>query len=285
MTSPDLQTPLQVALQDSVLVVAHPDDEILWFGSVVGKVASIVICFEADPANPELSEARRKCIDEHPYRDRIINLGLEETRAFNKAGWPQPEQTDAGLDIAKDPQIAAVYERRAQELRSALDKTELPIANVFTHNPWGEYGHEEHVMVSRAATAWAGHRNAAVWYDNYASNWSYGLMLAHLEVSGRRWIKAEVAMQEMHDIADIYKKHGAWTWLDDYEMFHHDHFIQGPLPAKDSFRPQSLLPINLLRLDPKKERTPPAPSGPLARMQRALARILGNSQYGPKNNA
>lgn len=285
MTSPDLQTSLDEALQDSVLVVAHPDDEILWFGSVVGKVARIVICFEFDPANPDISAARQRCLDEHPFRDRIVNLGLEETCAFNKAQWPHPEPSAAGLAISRDPQIAAVYERRARELAAALDNTNVSPANVFTHNPWGEYGHEEHVMVSRAATAWAQRSDATVWYDNYASNWSVDLMLQHLEVTDRRWIKAEVAIQEMNDIADIYKKHGAWTWLDDYQMFAHDHFVEGPLPAKDVPRTGSLMPVNLLRLKAKKIRTAAARPGMFRRMQRALARMFGSRQNGPRKDA
>jgi hypothetical protein len=32
-------------VEGSILVVAHPDDEILWLGSVVAEVAQIVISF------------------------------------------------------------------------------------------------------------------------------------------------------------------------------------------------------------------------------------------------
>ena len=32
-------------LEQSILVVAHPDDEILWFSSIADKIHAIVICF------------------------------------------------------------------------------------------------------------------------------------------------------------------------------------------------------------------------------------------------
>ena len=90
----------------SLLVVAHPDDEILWFGSIVDEVEKIVICFLNDPSNPELAGARERVLTEHPLRDKITCLNADETGAFNHANWPRPETTRHGLRIVKDDKIA-----------------------------------------------------------------------------------------------------------------------------------------------------------------------------------
>ena len=46
-------------IENSTLVVAHPDDEILWFGSIVNKCKKVIICF--GPSNNfELSDGREK---------------------------------------------------------------------------------------------------------------------------------------------------------------------------------------------------------------------------------
>jgi hypothetical protein len=44
---------------ESVLVVAHPDDEALWFSSIVGRVRRVIIAYEACAELPELGARRR----------------------------------------------------------------------------------------------------------------------------------------------------------------------------------------------------------------------------------
>ena len=138
------------AFENATLVVAHPDDEILWFGSVVADVARIVICFRNDPANPELAAARDRVLDEHPLRDKIVCLGLDETGAFSHANWPRPETTEFGLRLVKVRQIAEAYRLCYLQLEERLARIIRDSTSVITHNPWGEYGHEEHVLVHRA---------------------------------------------------------------------------------------------------------------------------------------
>ena len=46
-------------LVDSILVVAHPDDEVLWFSSILDDVNRIIIVFVDTDQNPERDGARR----------------------------------------------------------------------------------------------------------------------------------------------------------------------------------------------------------------------------------
>jgi LmbE family N-acetylglucosaminyl deacetylase len=233
----------------SLLVVAHPDDEILWFGSIAAEVGKIVVCFLNDPAHPELAAARERVLAEHPYRDRIVCLGADETGAFNAANWPLPEASEYGLRIVKRRQIAERYRLCFKQLKKKLAPIVRDADRVITHNPWGEYGHEEHVLVHRVATLLAGAGKKDVWYDNHASSWSEDLMRQYLDKADRPLVRRTVDTGSMESIADVYRRHDAWTWFDSYRWFKDEYFVRGPLQRVDRPGFGWMFPVNLLRLE------------------------------------
>lgn len=259
----------------SVLIVAHPDDEILWFGSVVGSVDAIVICFLHDPSNPELSAARLRALAAHPLADRIKCLELTETCSFGLAEWEAPEVSQSGLRIRAATEVAEQYERTASVLKTALTPYVMDAANIFTHNPWGEYGHEEHVMVHRAVAALAEESRATVWYSNYASNWSYKLMRRYLDRTTTKVFRRTVPIAEMARMAEAYRDNHCWTWFDDYTWFDNEYFVRGPLKETAGAGFGWLFPVNLIHLpDRRKHRRKPL----LVRYARKLwRRLVGRS--------
>ena len=260
------------ALEGSVLIVAHPDDEVLWFGSVATRVDHIVVCFLNDPAKPELGRAREKLLEAHPWRDRLSCLGLDETGAFGLAAWPRPEVTDFGLDLVAPRKVAAEYQKRYQQLCDALTPYVRNAVNIITHNPWGEYGHEEHVLVHRAATAVAEANGKSVWYNNYASSWSEDLMRRYLDRAEHQVFRGDVAVEQMEVVANTYREHGAWTWFDGYVWFKEEFFVKGPLSKNDQPDFGWLFPVNMLQLP---ERNAPEVSSRKSIIRRALDRIIG----------
>ena len=268
MTITDLPA---TALENSVLIVAHPDDEILWFGSVGARVDRIVACFLDDPGNPELRNAREATLRAHPWRDRITCLGLDETGAFGLARWPRPDIMEYGLKIDRRRDTAIEYQLRFRQLRDALTPIVRGANNIFTHNPWGEYGHEEHVLVNCAATTLAEESGKAVWYSNYASTWSEDLMRRYLDTQDRPVFRGQVPVLQMQDIANVYREHGAWTWFDDYAWFPEEFFTQGPLNRSDAPGFGWLFPVNFIRL-PKRDE--PVATRRDSRLRRFLRRIF-----------
>ena len=232
----------------SLLVVAHPDDEILWFGSIVEQVSKIVICFLNDPSNPDMAAAREAVLAAHPLRDRIVALGVDETCTFNQAKWPRPEISEYGLKISKSRQAAGAYEACYRQLAKKLQPLVEAASSVITHNPWGEYGHEEHVLVHRAVASLAAAAGKDTWYDNYASSWSEDLMRLYLDKSERQVVSRHVDTEAMERIADVYRAHGAWTWFDDYRWFGEEFFVRGPLQLVEKPGFGWLFPVNMLRL-------------------------------------
>lgn len=57
------------------LIVAHPDDEIIWFSPQDFDL--IVITFLARHDKPYAEYCRKLTIEAHPLKDRIILLGLK----------------------------------------------------------------------------------------------------------------------------------------------------------------------------------------------------------------
>lgn len=92
-----------------VLIVAHPDDEIIWFS----------------PHKPYA----KLTIEAHPLRDRIILLGIEESGFW------------------KDDKRQLEFQKSEQALYEALEnlKKQFVINEIYTHNAQGEYGHDDHI--------------------------------------------------------------------------------------------------------------------------------------------
>lgn len=109
-----------------LVVVAHPDDETLFFSGVLFKHASQtqVICITDGNAD-SLGKARQR-----QFKKACRDFGV-----FRFQQWDFPDLFDRRLDIKK-------LEERLDELQH--------FKKVFTHGPLGEYGHPHHQDVCLA---------------------------------------------------------------------------------------------------------------------------------------
>src|SRR5690606_34980381 len=62
--------------------------------------------------------------------------------------------------------VAADYRRNYAMIRSRLADQLLAGMNVFTHAPWGEYGHEDHVQVYRVLESLRDEIGFTLWVSN-----------------------------------------------------------------------------------------------------------------------
>jgi len=271
-------------MKDSILVVAHPDDEVLWFSSILDRVGKIVICFTDAEHWPELGEARKRSLAEHACRDRIELLDICQVKSHNKSSWPEPTETDYGLRLDRFPDFDAPYQAQARRLEQALEPCLKGAANVFTHNPWGEYGHEDHVQVSRIVTSLAARYEKPIWYSNYVSNKSSSLMRRYMHGFGQTYYTMPVDTKRAREIADTYYRNGAWTWLPDYVWFDSEAFVSGPLESLAQPCTGALFPVNYLRVpfDPAQQRQK---SMSVYRRTRRLLRNLTGRRKPTADNA
>ena len=235
--------------EDSALIVAHPDDDILWLSSVVNKVGRTVFCFNDYPCNPDLGAARKKTIAEYPLLN-VSTLDIVEAQSYNEAEWDQPVLTEYGIKLSKNPEADARYKKTYTELVRALRVIVADRGNIFTHNPWGEYGHEDHILVYRALSQLRAEYGYALWFSNYCSNRSVYLMNSYICGFNTDYKCLPTNQELVKTIVELYKGNGCWTWYDDYQWFHEECLMQSTsfdtqtqtLPYGHSF------PINYLKV-------------------------------------
>jgi len=122
-------------IMENIIFAAHPDDEIIWFSSLIGmKDTLLVICFDTIPfdkqqENLEHTDKFTKILKE--YQKNILVIWLKTPKVVS-------------------PRIFGKVDNRVVEILKENIKTILNTLNpkkVYTHNPWGEYGHSEHIIL------------------------------------------------------------------------------------------------------------------------------------------
>jgi LmbE family N-acetylglucosaminyl deacetylase len=241
-------------LEKSIIVSAHPDDEILWFSSIMDKVDEIVFCFLNCKSKPNLGIGRSKSLLEHPIKN-ISYLDIEESETFNSADWQDPVVTEFGIEISKNGVSDKKYRENYYTLKQHLKKKLDSYLNVFTHNPWGEYGNEEHVQVYRVVKELQGKMKFNLWFSNYCSNSSFNLMLRYISGFDSEYVTLKTNKIIGNYIKNLYKKNNCWTWYDDWEWFNEESFMKDKdKNYTDEIRTYGhIFPLNMLKFDPLSE--------------------------------
>jgi LmbE family N-acetylglucosaminyl deacetylase len=247
----------------TTLVMAHPDDEVLWASSVLARMERIVLCFEDVASFPAWGEGRRRSLAAFPL-PAVTGLGLRESEALNGAAWPDPVATDYGLAVRRRPGcLPGFSEARYRETYARLVDGLRPLLagarSVLTHNPWGEYGHEDHVQVFRAVAALQREIGFAIRVPGYVSPKSYGLMLRCLPQfdCGAPPLPTDPALGAR--LQALYTANGCWTWFDDYAWPARESFYRLLGPGEAPVPPRGGHLLNMIWIDP------PPPRPPLAR--------------------
>ncbi|MBU6443398.1 MAG: PIG-L family deacetylase [Alphaproteobacteria bacterium] len=195
----------------SALVVAHPDDEALWLSSAVASTDRVVFCFGDPYGRPKTAAARRNAVA-HLTLPGLVNLAIPESGALHFVDWRQPTLTPYGVAVT-DAAVRARYEANyvllVAQMRSAL----AGVSDVYTHNPWGEYGHPDHIQVHRAVAALQAELGYTAWFTNYAGpdSWQLARKLAAQPYwTERRSVAPDRVLARQ--LMRIYQQSGAWTW-------------------------------------------------------------------------
>jgi hypothetical protein len=221
-------------LARACLVVAHPDDEVLWFSSILDRVANIVVCFEHCADLPELSEGRARVRLEYPL-SHVTWLQEAEPCSVHQVDWSQPAFGPHGLAL-NAPAVSAArvnaYNASYARLRAALAPRVAGMTHVITHNPWGEYGHPDHAQVARVLADLGAELDFRLLYSGYVASRTMPLaaqILPRLGTAYRLPTQPEIAAP----IEALYHKHACWTWPSDYQRFESETFLEdtGRSPA------------------------------------------------------
>jgi LmbE family N-acetylglucosaminyl deacetylase len=267
-------------LDRCAVVAAHPDDEVLWASSILAKAERIVICFGDVPFKPALTEGRRRAMAAF-LLPQARWLEIPESVVYNSAAWPLPAESPQGLAVRQAPHSMkgfseARYRENFARLREAFARDLAGCRNVVTHNPWGEYGHEEHVQVFRAVESLQRELGFTLWVSCYCSNRSDALMREYLPRLGTPTPPLPTDKVLGAQLQALYTETGCWTWADDYVWPDREVFYPWMLAPDPAPRTGTVRPINFIWLD----RPFPKPFdmsllGRLRRRARRSARTLG----------
>ena len=94
--------------EKSIIISAHPDDEVLWFSSILNKVDEIVFCYINVKSNHQWSNGRRKSLSEYPINN-ISCFGIQESEVFSINNWENPKITQYGVKTFKKDNASKRY--------------------------------------------------------------------------------------------------------------------------------------------------------------------------------
>jgi LmbE family N-acetylglucosaminyl deacetylase len=235
-------------LQNSILVAAHPDDEILWFSSILGKVDRTIICFLECKSKPDWTSGRAKSLKEYPLKN-LSCLSLNESEVFSAVNFIDPIVTSYGLKIADKKISDQKYVENYHKLKKELKPKLIHYENVFTHNPWGEYGNEEHIQIYRVIKNLKDEIGFNLWFPNYSSNKSYKLMLKYISNEKLEYVTFKANKMMADSIKKLYMRNRCWTWFDDWECFNEESFIKDKTADDKEKKYGQIFPINMINVE------------------------------------
>jgi hypothetical protein len=267
-------------LKNAIIVAAHPDDEILWFSSIITKVRAIAVCYLRQDSRPDWSAGRMQAIAHYPL-PHVSCLELKLSEVFDCSDWQYPHVTAFGLEIRRKGPKRENYEGNYLRLKKRLQALLAPYSHVFTHNPWGEYGHEEHVQVFRAVENLQAELKFSLWVSNYISNRSVPLMLASMNKIGNDNFCVSTNKDVAAQIRDGYIKYGCWTWYPDFHWADQDTFLQVNPLSQRKRHIGSVFPLNFIDIGELK-----SDANFYKKMDRLIKRVgrLGNRLLKSRSN-
>ncbi len=234
-------------LEKSILIVAHPDDEVLWFSSILDRVDEIVLCF-LDCKSPVWTEGRKLALLNHPIKN-LSCLEIDESAVFSDYNWHNPVITDYGIKIKDENKQETRYKQNFNQLKRKLKLALQNYSNVITHNPWGEYGNEEHIQIYRALNELQQINNYNLWFNNYCSNKSLKIVIDYIDLLDFDSVTFKTNKKLSKKIQRLYQKYNCWTWYDDWQVLDQETFIRIETDLRNVDKYGQAFPLNIIKVE------------------------------------
>jgi hypothetical protein len=90
---------------------------------------------------------------------------VDTAPVLRKSDWANPKLTAYGVELLDTcpPDVRSQYIANYDRLLSALDPYVAESEQIYSHNPWGEYGHEAHIQVWSVVSRLARERGRTLW--------------------------------------------------------------------------------------------------------------------------
>ena len=93
-----------------------------------------------------------------------------------------------------------------------------------------------------------------LWMSNYCTNRSLPLAMRYFPASSAPYLRLPADKDFANEVADVYKRHGCWTWSDDWTWFEDECFMEAPEGVGAPVSGGHLFPLNMFTVDTPRSR-------------------------------
>ena len=160
-------------------IFSHSDDEVIWANTQ--EFDKIIIVYFGVKDKPEVKEKRIQAMLNHPLKSKMIYLFIEE------------------LDIKHRRDRCGEHNEQFNIIVDKLAEFIEGVDEVWTHNPWGEYGHADHILVSKAVMRMFNCPIFAAAFGKHGQNKGYTIH------------KKKFDFGFYYKVKNVYQEAGCWT--------------------------------------------------------------------------
>ena len=212
--------------RNSVLIMAHPDDEIIFASSIIQHVSKIIVCFGPVQESHSLTSGREKIISQYPFQN-ITFLNIPQSRFEHVNAEPirfhQPRMNSYGITGGCSPKD---YEMNFAKLYDLFFDICQDYSTVFSHNPWGEYGNHEHIQIFRILSGLQKRFNFNLFVSGYVTARTMQMAEMSEEYISSNFLMLKTNLNIYHEIKDLYMRNDCWTWFNDFQPPSCEYYLQ-----------------------------------------------------------
>lgn len=186
---------IDVSPYNKLMIVAHPDDEMLWGGSHLIDEDYLVVCVTCGVDELRVKEIERVLKETN---DGLIMLGYPDKTNGERDNW------NTSRDGIKED-LKKIFELKDWDA-------------IVTHNPFGEYGHIHHKMTSEIVTNNYDNKEKLVYFGVYYSKKKIGSVIEKMPTISDKNLDRKI------EILKMYKTQSFIMTAFDH-MFEHEDFV------------------------------------------------------------
>lgn len=166
---------IDVSPYNKLMIVAHPDDEMLWGGSHLIDEDYLVVCITCGVDELRVKEIERVLKETN---DGLIMLGYPDKTNGERDNW------DSSREKIKED-LNKIFALKDWD-------------SVVTHNPFGEYGHIHHKMTSEIVTNNYNDKDKLVYFGVYYSKKKIGSVIEKMPTISEENLEKKIAILKMY---------------------------------------------------------------------------------------
>ena len=194
------------------ILVAHPDDEVLFSSSLIKNASKIIIGFgEIPEKNMKIQSLGRKNIqNKYPF-EKIIFLNIKQASKDprKKISFDNASENKYGLIIKNNKKE---YKENFFKLCNLLPIHLKGIDRVYTHSPWGDYGHEDHIQIFKCIMHLKKFNNFKVFVFAYISRDTVNLAYSNFKFLNGNFEVKRNDFKIYNLLKNLYIQEKCWTW-------------------------------------------------------------------------